>query len=860
MKKQTTRRALVLSVISLFACVAMLVGTTFAWFTDSVTSGRNLIQSGNLDVELYYSASANGPWTKVTSTTDAFGEDNWEPGFTKVVYFKVVNAGSLALKYQLAADVYNETAGKNVAGESFLLSDYLYTAVVDAENTITRDDILAMNGTKFNASFAIDNAGSLAANAEDVVGLAIWMPTSVGNEANHNGTKPSIEFGINLVATQEMSEKDSFGNDYDKDATYPVIKNVTAEAGDVITAGIVKVELPAEATEDDYTLKVDNVSTNTDANGDTTLAFDISLLKDGVAITPVAGVKYPVNIYVGAGLNVTDVKHKGVSVSDFDYDSATGIVSFETDSFSPFEVIYYSGEVTAENFEDLLVKGGEFTLTENLTLDEALEVPAGVAVELDLNGKTITGTKGRDADNNRIHVIVNNGILTIKDGTVKSAGNDGGSAIYNNAGATLAIEDVTVYGAPQSDPVYEAGVSKPFPSYAVNNYGNAVVNGATVKSYHGAIATGDNGVTVINDADIDVGLGQSTGITSYAIYSYGNAQVTVNGGKFAFTKQEVYVNGGNIFCELGTNPIIINGGNYIGASFSTGTGREYVIKGGTFSVDPTKYLAEGYKATKNDDGTWTAALPTVSSASEFKSAAAEGGIFALDGKIAVEDLTYCFEAESTVIGGTLSRDTASGNPLTVKTTEKVTFEGVKFESVKGSTVLATRKEGANIELNNCVFENFGSPSTGNSGVQVYASNVTFTFNNCTFYNMPIETNSSYPDGIKLVFNNCTFSWTGDNCPGMIKLANSVKADIDINGGKFVYTTNSQYDSKKNMISFYMGVGTTTIDFNDFEVIGNRNNENIWKICSTSKNVTVTATGKLSYTFNGEAIDFNTYLQ
>ena len=131
---------------------------------------------------------------------------------------------------------------------------------------------------------------------------------------------------------------------------------------------------------------------------------------------------------------------------------------------------------------------------------QTIAIPAGVAVDLDLNGKTITGTKGRDADNNRIHVIVNNGILTIKDGTVKSAGNDGGSAIYNNAGATLTIEDVTLYGAPQSDPVYEAGVSKPFPSYAVNNYGNAVVNGATVKSYHGAIATGGNGVTVINES------------------------------------------------------------------------------------------------------------------------------------------------------------------------------------------------------------------------------------------------------------------------------------------------------------------------------------------------------------------------
>ena len=49
---KTTRRALVLSVLSLLLCCSMLVGTTFAWFTDSVTSGKNKIVAGNLDIEL----------------------------------------------------------------------------------------------------------------------------------------------------------------------------------------------------------------------------------------------------------------------------------------------------------------------------------------------------------------------------------------------------------------------------------------------------------------------------------------------------------------------------------------------------------------------------------------------------------------------------------------------------------------------------------------------------------------------------------------------------------------------------------------------------------------------------------------
>ena len=357
-----------------------------------------------------------------------------------------------------------------------------------------------------------------------------------------------------------------------------------------------------------------------------------------------------------AGNEYQGLTLSGISVAVF----ATQL-NYENDSYTSDydKLATYSAGSTSE-LEDLLKLGGKITLEKDITVDKPITVPAGVTAVVDLNGKTITGTKGRDADNNRIHVIVNNGILTIKDGTVKSAGNDGGSAIYNNAGATLTIEDVTLYGAPQSDPIYEAGVSKPFPSYAVNNYGNAVVNGATVKSYHGAIATGGNGVTVINDADIDVGLGQSTGITSYAIYSFDDAQVTINGGKFAFTKQEIYVNGGNTFCELGTNPIIINGGNYIGTSFSTGAGREYVIKGGTFDKDPTAYVANGYVATKNADGTYTV-IKTIATTNELKTALTKGGNIVLGDDI---DLTNTLMATKDVVidlNGNEITAPASGN-------------------------------------------------------------------------------------------------------------------------------------------------------------------------------------------------------
>ena len=129
MKKQNAKRALVLSVLSLLLCCSMLVGTTFAWFTDSVTSGNNVIASGNLDVELeYYNGTA---WEKVDANTNVFKTDAlWEPGYTEVVYLKVSNLGTLALKYKLGINVADETGSVNVNNEAFNLSDYIQVGIV----------------------------------------------------------------------------------------------------------------------------------------------------------------------------------------------------------------------------------------------------------------------------------------------------------------------------------------------------------------------------------------------------------------------------------------------------------------------------------------------------------------------------------------------------------------------------------------------------------------------------------------------------------------------------------------------------------------------------------------------------------
>ena len=106
---KTTKRALGTSIVALIMCFAMLAGTTYAWFTDTVTSSGNVIKSGKLDVALTWTedfATDEAAWNNVEADNAApifSGDILWEPGYTAVRYLKVENLGNLALQYKLQA-------------------------------------------------------------------------------------------------------------------------------------------------------------------------------------------------------------------------------------------------------------------------------------------------------------------------------------------------------------------------------------------------------------------------------------------------------------------------------------------------------------------------------------------------------------------------------------------------------------------------------------------------------------------------------------------------------------------------------------------------------------------------------------
>lgn len=222
-----TKRALLTSVLALVLSLAMLAGSTFAWFTDTASTGVNRIVSGNLDVGLEYWDKESG-WLDAENSKDLFDENAlWEPGYTQIVYLKVKNGGNLALTYAMQITPVHETVGVNVDGEEFKLSDYIKfgwtTFTVNGDGTPVALDREAAQtgvggGAQLGKTLHRQAVKPMAAGAEELVALVAWMPEDVGNEANYSTVQPTIELSLKVLATQAAVESDSFNNTYDEDA------------------------------------------------------------------------------------------------------------------------------------------------------------------------------------------------------------------------------------------------------------------------------------------------------------------------------------------------------------------------------------------------------------------------------------------------------------------------------------------------------------------------------------------------------------------------------------------------------------------------------------------------------------------
>ncbi len=215
MKKRTTKHALLMSALALLTCVSMLVGSTYAWFTDSVTSAGNIIKSGTLDVKMYWADGTKAVPTADDAWTDAsagaiFENDKWEPGYTEVRHIKIENNGTLALKYQLSVSANGEVSELSDAIDVY----YLDPAQQLGERAEIDADMKLGTLSEVLANISNTASGNLEAGKSYTVTLALKMRESAGNE--YQGKSIGTDFSVKLSAVQLNFESDSFGTDYDE--------------------------------------------------------------------------------------------------------------------------------------------------------------------------------------------------------------------------------------------------------------------------------------------------------------------------------------------------------------------------------------------------------------------------------------------------------------------------------------------------------------------------------------------------------------------------------------------------------------------------------------------------------------------
>ena len=399
--KLSKKRALFNSVLSLVLCVSMLLGTTFAWFTDEVTSTGNIIKSGALDVEMLWNNDNGTEWTDASKGA-IFNYQYWEPGYTDVKYLKVQNKGDLAFRYQFrilpdlvdadslmlsrVIDVYCGIVADG-EGKDYALTSPARGSMGSLQKMGTLYEMLTNpNGADGGILLPVEGGGNveLAPDAEAYKGevtvcLVLKMQESAGNEYQ-NKTLGGSGFKVQLLATQYTYEKDSFGADYDTEAQLPALgtsgvatgsANVTVDADGktteetTITTGNadVKATLPAGvkmadgATSASYTLapKTTSDSNITTGDGEQMAALDVHV--GGVAADNTTPIIVELGKVLPVGMNMGNIAlyhvEKGVTNkmtqvstygeldahNEFYYDPATGFVTVAMATFSEVTIV-----------------------------------------------------------------------------------------------------------------------------------------------------------------------------------------------------------------------------------------------------------------------------------------------------------------------------------------------------------------------------------------------------------------------------------------------------------------------------------------------------------------------------------------
>ena len=466
-KSKSTKRALITSLLAVAVCVVMLIGTTFAWFTDTASTSVNKIQAGTLGIALEMK-NAKGEWVTAEGQQLQFkkaadGEDQeiiWEPGCTyDLPELRVVNNGSLALKYKVVIT--------GIAGDAKLNNAIEWT----------------MDGVEVGAEV------SLAAKDSKEFTISGHMKEDAGNE--YQGL--SIDgIAITVYATQDTVEYDSYDNQYDKNAdgtpqfntwndnvtvsaTVETSKDTVIEDKDENPT--IKAVVPQGSTTASELTLIKNI-TETPANitvetGTDAVTAEVKLIdENGNKVTANGDTFFTVSMDIGKDLNVIGFYHnetpltkaadaESLTADDmYFYDAYTGYIIFTTDDFSPFTAVVsdsvFNGGDGTEEHPYLIANGDQaykmrnfnqknkslyFKLIDNVVTTGEIYLNKSTAT-IDLNGYSIKLEYGSDVkpNNGGVFNLASTSNLTINDSSAAQTGAVIGSGDTYDGVVTCAVK------------------------------------------------------------------------------------------------------------------------------------------------------------------------------------------------------------------------------------------------------------------------------------------------------------------------------------------------------------------------------------------------------------------------------------
>ena len=446
--RKSTKRALLGSIMAMVLCLAMLVGATFAWFTDTASTGVNKIQAGKLDVALEMKegdswVSAEGKTLDFVKAADAKGEAIlWEPGCTYTLpELRVVNNGNLALKYMIKITGIKGDAKLNEAIE-WTIGD------------------VAMGAEQH-----------LKAGESNEFTIKGHMKESAGNEYM-DLTISGIS--ITVYATQDTVESDSFNNQYDKNAAYKGTQEFT-EGTHTLSNGVVALnpnDLAEKASGSDTNLTITG-GYNDGGNGGNNICV---YAMDGATVT-IQGGTFTVgsdasgtgnsvvesnggNIVIEGGFFYTNYNWRGFYYVLNQKNDNPGTITVKGGTFVNYDPSQgddnLGGSFVADGYSVVSEKHGDDTwytvvkgtgvipgtqedlntaITDSTNKDVTVVMPADQTLTLD-NGIANEGAKARNI------TFVGDGTQTV-DVITNATGAEGGQLNYQR-GSTFTFENVTV--------------------------------------------------------------------------------------------------------------------------------------------------------------------------------------------------------------------------------------------------------------------------------------------------------------------------------------------------------------------------------------------------------------------------------